>query len=135
MRVLFLDDDKQRHAIFLEWCAEFDIVPDRVFDADAAADALKKSVYDVCFLDHDLAEEHYGALGEKKGDGTALVRWMVADGNRHLIPKLIVVHSYNPDGAKRMLNLLLEMFSHWGVVDTTAVWNPFGPGLKRFLRG
>jgi hypothetical protein len=124
MKILFLDDDQTRHNFFRDWCQEkghMDVT--HVFTADGAAEALAADTFDLIFLDHDLGEEHYGAVGEKPGDGTGLARWMskewdYPEGTR------IVVHSWNHSGAARMMDHLWEM---------EPVWSPFGPGLKKFL--
>lgn len=134
MRVLFLDDDTFRHSHFLEWCSEVDVVPTMVKTADKCAEELEKGPWDIVFLDHDLAADHYGAMGEKEGDGTALARWMSKDTKR--IPKEVVIHSYNPDGAARMQAILHEATK--SSCFTNEQWRiyyqPFGPSLKPFLK-
>lgn len=124
MRILFLDDDRQRHWIFQDYCAEAAIVPDHAFDADEAAAMMTRTRYDVAFLDHDLAEEHHRAsyVGGP-GDGTALARWMAF--SCQTLPHIVVIHSYNAEAAERMRGILAPC--------VTVHVAPFGPGLRSFL--
>lgn len=123
MRILFLDDDRRRHELFREWAqAKGQMNVTHAYTADGAAEYMAENDYNLVFLDHDLADEHYGSgLGERPGDGTGLARWMV---DHWRSSGRVVVHSWNPDGAGRMVALLAP----WKAVHV-----PFGPALKEYL--
>lgn len=118
MKILFLDDDETRHSFFAEWTKAHDVT--HVRTASKAADLLEEQKWDACFLDHDLGESE--AL---HGNGTSLARWLHE--NPLKIPPMVVIHSWNSDGAKTMMDYI------WGSSNRDVYWNPFGPGLRRFL--
>ena len=127
MRILFLDDMKTRHDAVIRWFGDkpgVELV--RVFTAPEAIARLSEGHFDVVFLDHDLAEEHYLTLSEGLsedrvageaeymcGTGMDVVDWLIAnpivpgDG---VIPDArhsnIIVHSWNPSRAPEMFNRL-----------------------------
>lgn len=114
--VFVLDDDGER----VEWFLEN--VPDATV-ARTAAEAIARLVehgpFDIAFLDHDLgatAEDGVRQQGCVVGPGAS--GYKVA---KHLaenpgIAEVIVIHSWNPDGARQMNNVL----------DGGAIVIPFG---------
>lgn len=62
-------------------------------------------------MDHDMGhhdrdpddEDSIFLRGDAEEDGTELAKWMIEFG---LVPQKVTIHSWNPDGAKRMANLL-----------------------------
>lgn len=99
------------------WLDDIRMPPERgvwqwVKNYDEAIKALSTFNYDWASLDHDLADEHYHALTpdsiaiadfrEKTGYDVAL--WMA---EHEVWPrKGVVVHSWNPAGAKRICGIV-----------------------------
>ena len=104
IRVFLLEDDERR----CEWFAkrfkgdELDIS----CEVSEAKELLKTRRYDSIFLDHDLMPEHYGATeNDDERTGFAIASFLAAH------PELqraatIMVHSFNADGAMRMVEEL-----------------------------
>ncbi len=76
---------------------------------DECIAALQKQDWNIISLDHDLADFHYGQVGGY-GEGTiektgySVAEWMVE--NNVYAKEDIIIHSWNPDGARRMGYLL-----------------------------
>ena len=104
IRVFLLDDDRRRHQWF---AARFkgDVI-DVADNVAQARDFLGTHNYDAIFLDHDLMPEHYGATeADDERTGYAIASFLAAH------PELqraatIMVHSFNADGAMRMVEEL-----------------------------
>jgi NAD+-processing family protein with receiver domain len=100
-RILFLDDDENRHRGFRQMTIG-DLV-DHVYTARQAIEALEKNpAYDYVYLDHDLDE--YATMGQTPREETGQV---VADYIAEKLPKdkypdRVVIHSYNRPGARSM---------------------------------
>jgi hypothetical protein len=104
IRVFLLEDDERR----CEWFAKrfkgdhLDVVD----DVSQARELLQTRTYDSIFLDHDLIPEHYGATeSDDERTGYAIASFLAAR------PELqrsatIMVHSFNADGAMRMVEEL-----------------------------
>jgi hypothetical protein len=104
IRIFLLEDDERR----CEWFAkrfkgdQLDIVCDVV----EAKELLKTRMYDSIFLDHDLQPEHYGSTTkDDERTGYAIASFLASH------PQLqraatIMVHSFNADGAMRMVEEL-----------------------------
>ena len=104
IRIFLLEDDQRR----CEWFAKrfkgdhLDIAGDVV----QAKKLLQASSYDSIFLDHDLMPEHYGATEtDDERTGYAIASFLATH------PELqrsatIMVHSFNADGAMRMVEEL-----------------------------
>ena len=104
IRIFLLEDDQRR----CEWFAKrfkgdhLDIAGDVV----QAKELLQASSYDSIFLDHDLMPEHYGATEtDDERTGYAIASFLATH------PELqrsatIMVHSFNADGAMRMVEEL-----------------------------
>jgi len=99
MRVLFLDDDEGRHALFKQASIGHDVL--HVRTAVEAIDAMKRERFDLAALDHDLGgrqfvdsdEEETGYQVAKAVETIPEDKW----------PLRIIVHSYNQEGARRMV--------------------------------
>jgi len=104
IRIFLLEDDERR----CEWFAkrfkgdQLDIAS----DVPLAKELLETRRYDSIFLDHDLMPEHYGATeNDDERTGFAIASFLAAH------PELqrsatIMVHSFNADGAMRMVEEL-----------------------------
>lgn len=105
MNKLFLDDVRKPYD------GSWDVV--RNFD-EFKSYILTNGVSDIISFDHDLDVTHYvstGYMGEKVAfDGYDCAKWLVnhADTNGLELPKHVVVHSWNPDGAFRIANLFKD---------------------------
>lgn len=69
-------------------------------DVHDAKAALKTGEVKVVSLDHDLGDQPW-----EHESGYDLVQWMCY---QRLLPEKIVIHSWNPAGARRMARLLSE---------------------------
>lgn len=107
MNVIFLDDDQERHDAF-----EKQSVGDVVFHVYNVPEfrTLFRTgvVFDIAYLDHDLGDFDGGGYNFTSVEITGLdaVKFLVAlkeDGKE--VP-FVVVHSWNPIGAKRMCDAL-----------------------------
>lgn len=129
MRILFLDDDPQRWEFF------FEIVKKRhplaivhwVKTAKAAIEKLDATLeWDQIYLDHDLADFHYRNQGASESTGQDVARYLVARFRNEGVPEpvpQVVVHSWNPEGSRKMLEILDDVLPAW------AERRPFGPHI------
>lgn len=104
IRIFLLEDDERR----CDWFAkrfkgdQLDIAS----DVPLAKELLASRRYDSIFLDHDLIPEHYGAKEtDDERTGYAIASFLATH------PELqrsatIIVHSFNDDGAMRMVEEL-----------------------------
>jgi len=104
VRIFLLEDDERR----CEWFSKrfkgdhLDIV----CDVRDAKELLRTRSYDSIFLDHDLRPEHYGSTtNDDERTGFAVAHFLAAH------PELqrastITVHSFNSEGAMRMVEEL-----------------------------
>jgi hypothetical protein len=108
MTKLFLDDIRE------PWNGTWDVV--RNFDRFKAY-IEKYGIPEVVAFDHDLGEQHYQAYSKgynetayDEGTGYDCAEWMVrhavASGGK--LPSIVIVHSWNTDGAKRIASLFKE---------------------------
>jgi hypothetical protein len=110
IRVFLLEDDERR----CDWFAkrfkgdQLDIV----CEIDEAKELLKTRTYDSIFLYHDLKPEHYGSTtNDDTRTGYAIAHFLASH------PELqraatIMVHSFNADGAMRMVEELRRAGRH-----------------------
>lgn len=99
--ILILDDDMGRHHAFARTLIGNAVV--HVCTAKEAIQAMSQRRFDIVFLDHDLGG---GSVPESSGPGTGYeVACWVRD-NPERQPQTIIVHSFNPVGARNMLNVL-----------------------------
>ena len=111
INILFLDDMEERISMFSNLFLEnrslfgeagFDLRG--VATADAALQALTEKHWDVVCLDHDLGGQVFVESG--KGTGYEVAQYI---GQQHEYnDQTIFIHSWNPDGAKKMCNELLN---------------------------
>ncbi len=94
MKVLFLDDDLQRHKIFMPNAIGHQVT--QVYGVGDAIEALKGERFDVAYLDHDLGGRQM--VEEREGTGT-IVAEFIATMPEASRPKTVVIHSYNPNSA------------------------------------
>ena len=103
-RVLIVEDDEARCAWFRERLRGSRL--DVTCDVRTAVGWLAERDYSAVLLDHDLADEHYFASEpDDERTGYAVARWL-ADNPTAQRDALIVIHSLNYAGARRMLEVL-----------------------------
>lgn len=117
MRILFLDDSKERWEYFKEIISEVirrgevKIIPtlDWASNAHMCVEKLKDHHYDLVFLDHDLEARHYGGYMDDPTpqDGRMVVKWWVENEQQSPRPHAHV-HSWNYHGALEMKKILSE---------------------------
>jgi hypothetical protein len=102
--IFILEDDQRR----CDWFAKrfkgdhLDIA----CDVTHAKELLTSSSYDSIFLDHDLMPEHYGATeSDDERTGYAIASFL-AENPELQRSATITVHSFNADGAMRMVEQL-----------------------------
>lgn len=92
MRILFLDDDKERHKFVEDFKGPHELV--HVVNLNEAADEMTKEHFDLVFLDHDLND--FSGTNGGEITGNVVAAWMV----RNLKNRpTVCVHSVNFDGA------------------------------------
>ena len=72
--------------------------------AAAAIEAFQKRIFDAAFLDHDLGGAVFVDSWGDEPTGYTVAKWLSQNPDRK--PAQIFIHSYNPDGARNMHNLL-----------------------------
>lgn len=98
MVILFLDDDENRIQKIRDCDTIVYVRNKEQFEAYLRDNPLP----DVICYDHDLAHEHYIKQNNLGGppNGEDLAKWAVEHG---YVPQIVVVHSWNSDGAKRIV--------------------------------
>ena len=123
-RILFLDDSSERRSIFRHVHRSDEIRHDvcetaaeaiELLTARTSDSAQTPSPYDIAYLDHDLGDQIYVESGP--GTGFEVAQFIAAMDPQER-PRQVVVHSHNPDGARRMVMLLEDH-------DVPATWVPF----------
>jgi hypothetical protein len=96
---------------------------------------LEAPVHEIS-MDHDLGLHNHDPdvpdadmqMGwDEENDGFELVKWMV---EHDYVPEIVTIHSWNPDGAKRMADYLRQAFRE-GVICRD---RPLCVHVKRFER-
>lgn len=117
MRILFLDDNENRHKLFHSLVTGHGITHiDWAENALAAIEFLNNNPkYDLICFDHDLSEEHYRACmngnDANYGDvmtGYDVAVFLVTELEEEKQPEYAIVHTFNPDGSKRIAAVLSE---------------------------
>lgn len=102
--MLVVEDDEARCAWFREKLEGRGL--DITCDVPTALTWLAEREYEAVLLDHDLADEHYFSdTPDDERTGYAVARWL-ADHPTAQRDALIVIHSLNYTGARRMLDAL-----------------------------
>ncbi len=104
IRIFLLEDDDRR----CEWFAKRfkgDTI-DVACDVAKAKELLQTRTYDSIFLDHDLMPEHYGAdTPDDERTGYAIASFLASRPDLQR-SATIMVHSFNSEGAMRMVEEL-----------------------------
>lgn len=97
-RVLILDDDQDRHHAFDKKLPNASRT--HVYTAEQAIMALDHSpAFDIVFLDHDLKADN-------PGTGTDVALHIARNLPRSKTPGLVWIHSWNPEGRRKMAQIL-----------------------------
>jgi CheY-like chemotaxis protein len=113
MKILILDDDKGRHTLFNR-----NFIGHTITNVETAADAisaLRITLYDAVFLDHDLGGHTFVESNGPEETGYTVAKWMVENPDRK--PKIIYIHSFNPTGAANIQSILP------GSILAPGLWN------------
>lgn len=108
IRILFLDDDDQRHLAvdrYFEGRREFMV--DHVFLARQAIEHLGKRRYFLVCLDHDLEKSYEMLVGVPYESGQMVADYIGAM-PRSMLPAWVHVHSHNETGRERMAAAILQ---------------------------
>ncbi len=104
IRIFLLEDDERRCDWFNKRFKGDTI--DIACDVENAKELLSTRTYDSIFLDHDLMPEHYGSdLPDDERTGYAIASFL-AERDELQRAATIMVHSFNADGALRMVETL-----------------------------
>lgn len=113
IRLLFLDDNKERHLIFKKRLNEralkenIQFHPVYVYTAKDAILALTYKKFDEVWLDHDLGGETFVTKTEETGYEVALfLEKLYYENNKTPFKFTVIIHSHNPAGADRILKAL-----------------------------
>ena len=126
MRILFLDDSKERQRVFQQ--NTIGHVVAFASTADEAIELLQADAFDQIWLDHDL--EYFYVKGEPRvKTGRDVVRHIVENVDRHQ-HSTFVIHTLNPDGGKCMAHDLRRA----GLSGYGRIWRkPFAWQEKEFI--
>jgi CheY-like chemotaxis protein len=111
LKILFLDDDLQRHRAFKNKFPQHDTT--YVETAEAAIECFKNNEYDVACLDHDLGGRAYVNSFGEESTGYTVAKWLSENPDRQ--PNAIYIHSFNPVGAANMHSLLPNSIIQAGI--------------------
>lgn len=100
LKILVLDDQESRLIIFRRKLIGHDVVC--VKTASDAISNFSEYDFDCVFLDHDLGDKVMEISGP--GTGYEVAEWLRDHPDRR--PQQIIVHSFNPVGAKNMTSIL-----------------------------
>jgi hypothetical protein len=107
-RILFVDDDPQRHIIFWQYYGQHELAQCTL--PDLAITLLKSNTFDELWLDHDMGEiTHSSPIGSAKIiiDSKPIVNWIVENKKPSDIP-YIRIHSWNFQAAEWMKHALIN---------------------------
>jgi hypothetical protein len=99
---------------------------------ESACKHLKRGVFDIVFLDHDLEEWHYGIDIRDDGTGSELTLWL--KNFRKICEKhyLYVIHSVRPKAAKKMAEDLSFLGKRCIILPYAWTYGGVGKALKTF---
>ncbi len=104
IRIFLLEDDERRCDWFNKRFKGDEI--DIACEVEEAKELLSTKTYDAIFLDHDLMPEHYGSdTPDDERTGYAIASFL-AERKDIQRAATIMVHSFNADGALRMVETL-----------------------------
>ncbi len=108
IRILFLDDDVDRHEFMALNAKEDEVTLVPVWNYEQCIKALQEEErFHEIHLDHDLGDVHYPEDGiPYELTGTEVAKWMADNLPPEKKPDTVVIHSYNPSGAARMVEIL-----------------------------
>lgn len=99
MKILFLDDNPERHEYFKTITIGQDVT--HVWNSQECMDALANNdPFDLVCLDHDLAGAYFQE--DKANSGTEVAEWIHYKLAKDKYPKKVIIHSWNSTGAERM---------------------------------
>jgi hypothetical protein len=104
-KIFILEDDHTRIGLFLEAIGHYNV---DIGTSVQEAQLNWRPPYDLILLDHDLGGEQM-SKSEGPNTGYQFAKWM---GKPEFQP-IIIIHSYNPDGAKKMEAVLKENGWRW----------------------
>lgn len=109
LKILILEDSNERNNWFGK--ALIGNLVDFAYTSTQANDYLLKNIYDVIFLDHDLAEEHYVAMHavedvELIGTGVDTAKFIAE--NKCSPKAQVIVHSLNTVSSQSIFAILQE---------------------------
>lgn len=105
MKILFLDDDEERHSLFKKHIIE---QYDAAYTVSQAIEFLKNNNYDIVFLDHDLGGKQMVSSYSEEETGYLVSKW-IEENNPNI--KFIIVHSYNHQGSLNIMSRL-KSYNH-----------------------
>jgi hypothetical protein len=125
VKILVLDDNPERLRIFGEWFREHEVILTNCY-GDCVQALISDSPFDLVHLDHDLNDfgkksKMAGMYGENELTGADVAWYITVELAEAKWPRKVIIHSWNPDGARNMLNLLRDRTS----IPTT--YEPFTP--------
>ena len=100
-KILFLDDDLIRHDAFRQRTKDMNVEVTYIETVEQAIKALTNFKFDIASLDHDLGGQVY--VKETEGTGYEVALFIEEKLEEDKLPNEVIVHSYNPAGAERMV--------------------------------
>jgi len=107
MNILILDDDKQRHNRFKLWFIGHSVR--HVYTVKEFIQQISQNQFDYIFLDHDLNDHDAISVSDGREQTGLDAAKALSQLPRKFWPKEVIVHSFNPMGAKAMVE---ELQSH-----------------------
>ena len=104
MNILFLDDDNNRTRLARQWFMKHNLLTAETAE-EAKEILISNPRFDLAMLDHDLGGKVYCPSDENSGYDVALFISLM---NREFMPKQVIVHSFNPTGARKMVSVLSD---------------------------
>jgi DNA-binding LytR/AlgR family response regulator len=112
MKILLLEDDKNRISQFYERVKEFNErnhVKSELIHVETAKDCIEKlenDTFNLILLDHDLGGEVYVSI-DNTNTGSEVARWINKNPEK-IHGAFVITHTFNPAGANNIKDLLPE---------------------------
>jgi CheY-like chemotaxis protein len=121
MRIFFLDDSNERVKKFRKNSVGHNV--DYAESAEQAIEMLKRNRYDLIYLDHDLAAEHYNGSYTTAKTGYDVAKKLAE--YEHLYGAIVFAHTLNHSGALNILSVLKHNFEVYlpEQFDTVFMWD------------